>query len=152
MHTVRGNGVASIKRCRRDLSGDGVRNLATVSGRGRLKEDLESSTWRRFHICVNSLATRNECCEMQQSFIHEYNENLVLKVELAKKEHMVEKKVFDEVEFFKINEWQVKLNAKDVSIANLRKHIENLKGKNMVEKAAPPNNAKVIDPGMFKLD
>ncbi|GJT22069.1 hypothetical protein Tco_0892006 [Tanacetum coccineum] len=104
------------------------------------------------HICVNSLATRNECCEMQQSFIHEYNENLVLKAELAKKEHMVEKKVFDEVEFFKINEWQVKLNAKDVSIANLRKHIENFKGKNMVEKAAPPNNAKVIDPGMFKLD
>ncbi|GJX02726.1 retrovirus-related pol polyprotein from transposon TNT 1-94 [Tanacetum coccineum] len=49
------------------------------------------------HICVNSIATRNECCKMQQSFIHEYNENLVLKAELAKKEHMVEKKFFDEV-------------------------------------------------------
>ncbi|GJZ18749.1 uncharacterized mitochondrial protein-like protein [Tanacetum coccineum] len=36
-----------IKRRRRDLSSDGVRNLATASGRGRLKEDLESSTWRR---------------------------------------------------------------------------------------------------------
>ncbi|GKB00366.1 MAK10-like protein [Tanacetum coccineum] len=36
-----------IKQHRRDLSGDGVRNLATASGRGRLKEDLESSTWRR---------------------------------------------------------------------------------------------------------
>ncbi|GJR11671.1 zinc finger, CCHC-type containing protein [Tanacetum coccineum] len=47
MHTVRGDGVAGTKRRRRDLSGDGVRNLATASGRGRLKEDLESSTWRR---------------------------------------------------------------------------------------------------------
>ncbi|GJR06610.1 hypothetical protein Tco_0529594 [Tanacetum coccineum] len=40
----RGDGVAGIKRRRRDLSSDGVRNLATTSGRGRLKEDLESST------------------------------------------------------------------------------------------------------------
>ncbi|GJY50286.1 hypothetical protein Tco_0441133 [Tanacetum coccineum] len=102
------------------------------------------------HICVNSLATRNECCEMQQSFIHEYNENLVLKAEIAKKEHMIEKKFFDEVvlryapeiqEFFNINEWQVKLNAKDVSIANLRKHIKSLKGKNVIEKDATPYKA-----------
>ncbi|GJZ72214.1 hypothetical protein Tco_0636065 [Tanacetum coccineum] len=47
---------------------------------------------------------------------------------------------------------QSKLNAKDVSIANLRKHIKNLKGKNVVKKDLPPNNAKVIAPGMFKLD
>ncbi|GKC89696.1 hypothetical protein Tco_1150345, partial [Tanacetum coccineum] len=39
-----GDGVASIKRCRRDLYIDGVRDLATASGRGRLNEDLESST------------------------------------------------------------------------------------------------------------
>ncbi|GKC63644.1 hypothetical protein Tco_1096242 [Tanacetum coccineum] len=45
--TVAGDGVACIKRHRRDLSSGGVRNLATASGRGRLKEDLESSTWRR---------------------------------------------------------------------------------------------------------
>ncbi|GKB53586.1 hypothetical protein Tco_0904339 [Tanacetum coccineum] len=44
---VAGDGVAGIKRRRRDLSSDGVRNMATASGRGRLKEDLESSTWRR---------------------------------------------------------------------------------------------------------
>nr|GEX10405.1 integrase, catalytic region, zinc finger, CCHC-type, peptidase aspartic, catalytic [Tanacetum cinerariifolium] len=49
------------------------------------------------HICVNSLASRNDYREMQQGFIHEYNENLMLKAELAKKEHMVEKKFFDEV-------------------------------------------------------
>ncbi|GKD14547.1 retrovirus-related pol polyprotein from transposon TNT 1-94 [Tanacetum coccineum] len=129
------------------------------------------------HTCVNSLATRTNCREMQQIFINEYNENLVLKAELAKMEHMVEKKVFDEVvlrssrlenhcvnlelklqhqkesflnnkplnnqdapeiqEFFHINEWQAKLKAKDVFIANLKKLIENLKGKNVVEKAAP---------------
>nr|GFB57416.1 hypothetical protein [Tanacetum cinerariifolium] len=40
----RGDEVAGIKRRRRDLSSDGVRDPATASGRGRLKEDLESST------------------------------------------------------------------------------------------------------------
>nr|GEV97209.1 retrotransposon-related protein [Tanacetum cinerariifolium] len=44
--TERGDGVASIKRRRRrrDLFSDGVWNLETVSGRGRLKKDLESYT------------------------------------------------------------------------------------------------------------
>ncbi|GKB77189.1 hypothetical protein Tco_0944084 [Tanacetum coccineum] len=37
MHAARGDGIAGIKRRRRDLSGDGVRNLTTASGRGRLK-------------------------------------------------------------------------------------------------------------------
>ncbi|GJU61223.1 DNA-directed DNA polymerase [Tanacetum coccineum] len=46
MHTVAGDSVAGIKRRRRDLYGDGIRNFATASGHGRLKEDLESSTWR----------------------------------------------------------------------------------------------------------
>ncbi|GJZ67525.1 hypothetical protein Tco_0630765 [Tanacetum coccineum] len=47
---------------------------------------------------------------------------------------------------------ETKLDTKDVSIANLRKHIESLKGKNVVEKDVKPNNAKVIAPGVFKLD
>ncbi|GKD07454.1 hypothetical protein Tco_1187139 [Tanacetum coccineum] len=47
MQTVARDGVTGIKRRRRNLSSDGVRNLETTSGRGRLKEDLESSTWRR---------------------------------------------------------------------------------------------------------
>ncbi|GJS60977.1 retrovirus-related pol polyprotein from transposon TNT 1-94 [Tanacetum coccineum] len=124
------------------------------------------------HICVNYLASWNDCREMQQGFIDEYNENLMLKAELAKKGQMVEKSIFDEVvlrcsrlencnvnlelklkhqkesflnnkplnnqnapeipEFFEINEWQARLDAKDVSIANLRKHIEKLKGKNVL--------------------
>ncbi|GJY73553.1 hypothetical protein Tco_0477984 [Tanacetum coccineum] len=36
MHTVRGDGVTGIKRCRRDLSSNGIRNFATASGRGDL--------------------------------------------------------------------------------------------------------------------
>ncbi|GKA86831.1 hypothetical protein Tco_0808542 [Tanacetum coccineum] len=47
MFTERGDGVACIKRRRRDLSSNGVKYLVTTSGRGRLKDDLESSTWRR---------------------------------------------------------------------------------------------------------
>ncbi|GJT85110.1 hypothetical protein Tco_1066827 [Tanacetum coccineum] len=43
----RGDGVAIIKRRRQDLHRNGVRDLVTMSGHGRLKEDLESSTWRR---------------------------------------------------------------------------------------------------------
>ncbi|GKB01477.1 hypothetical protein Tco_0829521 [Tanacetum coccineum] len=41
------------------------------------------------HICVKYLASRNDCRKIQQSFINEYNENLVFKAELSKKEHMV---------------------------------------------------------------
>nr|GEU46063.1 retrovirus-related Pol polyprotein from transposon TNT 1-94 [Tanacetum cinerariifolium] len=53
--------------------------------------------------------------------------------------------------FFPINEWQAKLGAKDVSIAKLKKHIENLKGKNVVEKDAILNNFKVVSLEMFKI-
>ncbi|GJU00239.1 hypothetical protein Tco_1110577 [Tanacetum coccineum] len=42
--TERGDGIASIKRHCRDPSSDDVRDLVTASGRGRLNEDLESST------------------------------------------------------------------------------------------------------------
>ncbi|GJY54739.1 retrovirus-related pol polyprotein from transposon TNT 1-94 [Tanacetum coccineum] len=99
-------------------------------------------------------------------YIDEYSKNRMLKAELAKKEQMVEKKFFDEVvlRFSRLKNHNVnlelklqhqketKLDAKDVSIANLRKHIESLKGKNVIEKDARPNKAKVIAPGMFKLD
>nr|GFA32437.1 hypothetical protein [Tanacetum cinerariifolium] len=40
----RGDGVVGIKRHRRDPSSDDIRDLAMASRRGRLKEDLESST------------------------------------------------------------------------------------------------------------
>nr|GEY45727.1 hypothetical protein [Tanacetum cinerariifolium] len=121
-------------------------------------------------VLANVLPADNKC------FIDEYNENVMLKAELAKKGQMVEKAIFDEavlrcsrlenrnvnlelklqhqkesflinrplnnqnaseiLEFFKINEWQARLDAKDVLITNLRNHIESLKGKNVVEKMA----------------
>ncbi|GJU95141.1 MAK10-like protein [Tanacetum coccineum] len=59
LFTERGDGVAGIKRRCRDLSSDDVRDLATVSGRGRLKEDLESSTQQRRSITTwEDLTTR----------------------------------------------------------------------------------------------
>ncbi|GKB53378.1 hypothetical protein Tco_0904131 [Tanacetum coccineum] len=44
LFTEHEDGIAGIKRRRRDLSSDDVRNLATASRHSRLKEDLESST------------------------------------------------------------------------------------------------------------
>ncbi|GJV51059.1 hypothetical protein Tco_1446800, partial [Tanacetum coccineum] len=44
LFSERGDGVAGIKRRRRDLSGDGVWILATASQHSRLKVDLEPST------------------------------------------------------------------------------------------------------------
>ncbi|GKA39460.1 hypothetical protein Tco_0732011 [Tanacetum coccineum] len=47
MHTTCRDGVAIIKRLRQDLHRDSVRDPAMTSGSGRLKEDLETSMWRR---------------------------------------------------------------------------------------------------------
>ncbi|GJR78824.1 hypothetical protein Tco_0149609 [Tanacetum coccineum] len=47
LFSERGDDIASIKRCRRDLSGDDVWILAMASQHSRLKVNLESSTWRR---------------------------------------------------------------------------------------------------------
>ncbi|GJV52593.1 integrase, catalytic region, zinc finger, CCHC-type containing protein [Tanacetum coccineum] len=142
------------------------------------------------YICVNSLATRSNFREMKQSYIDEYNETLELKAQLAKKEHMIEKTVFNELalrcsrlknrcvslelklkhqkesfmntrplnnqdalefqEFFIINYLQAKLKAKDVSIANLKKHIADLKAKSVPNESI--SNQNVITLGMFKLD
>ncbi|GKA27659.1 retrovirus-related pol polyprotein from transposon TNT 1-94 [Tanacetum coccineum] len=109
------------------------------------------------HICVNSLVTLTNYDKMEQDYINKYSENLVLKAKLAKKEQMNNISLNNQnapelLEFFKINEWQAKLDAKDVSIANLKKHIESLNGKNVIENVAPTNKAKVIAPEMFKLD
>ncbi|GJY59373.1 ribonuclease H-like domain-containing protein [Tanacetum coccineum] len=44
--SMAGNGIAGIKQHHRDLSSDGIRNLVTASGRGRLKEGNASSVER----------------------------------------------------------------------------------------------------------
>ncbi|GJV08365.1 retrovirus-related pol polyprotein from transposon TNT 1-94 [Tanacetum coccineum] len=91
------------------------------------------------------------------SRLENHNVNLELKLQHQKGSFLNNRPLNNQnaheiLEFFKINEWQTKLDAKDVSIANLRKHIESLKGKNVIEKVAQSNIAKVIAPGMFKLD
>ncbi|GJX26650.1 retrovirus-related pol polyprotein from transposon TNT 1-94 [Tanacetum coccineum] len=56
-HLMHGNDVGpSIKRRRVIYLVDGVRNFATTSGRGRVKEDLESSTWKSQRLLVAVLA------------------------------------------------------------------------------------------------
>ncbi|GKB57491.1 hypothetical protein Tco_0913677 [Tanacetum coccineum] len=85
------------------------------------------------------------------------NVNLELKLQYQKESFLNNRSfnnqnAIDIPEFFKINEWQAKLDAKDVSIAKLRKHTESMKGKNVVENNPTPNKAKVITLGMFNLD
>nr|GEU43502.1 reverse transcriptase domain-containing protein [Tanacetum cinerariifolium] len=48
MHTVAGDGVAGIKRRRRDLSSDGVRDFVIASRRGRLKEGYKEGVPRNY--------------------------------------------------------------------------------------------------------
>ncbi|GJY53622.1 hypothetical protein Tco_0445286 [Tanacetum coccineum] len=83
--------------------------------------------------------------------------NLELKLQHQKERFLNNKPLnnkdaHENLEFFIMNEWQAKLDVKYVSIVKLKKHIKNLKGKNVVEKDATPSNAKVIAQGMCKLD
>ncbi|GJW60090.1 zinc finger, CCHC-type containing protein [Tanacetum coccineum] len=59
LFTECGDGITCIKRCRRDLSSDDVRDLVTTSGRGRLKEDLESSTETNPGLCSSFKGDEN---------------------------------------------------------------------------------------------
>ncbi|GKA43390.1 hypothetical protein Tco_0736114, partial [Tanacetum coccineum] len=49
------------------------------------------------YIYVNSLATLTNYAKKEQDYIDEYSANLALRAELAKKEHIIEMKIFDEV-------------------------------------------------------
>ncbi|GJW63939.1 hypothetical protein Tco_0115823 [Tanacetum coccineum] len=80
------------------------------------------------HTAVNSLAAINDYKSMQQSFVDNYNETLVLKAELG---------------FFIINELQALLKAKNVSIEKLKEHIANIKGKNVAESVQNVHNSNV---------
>ncbi|GJR49554.1 hypothetical protein Tco_1400075 [Tanacetum coccineum] len=95
------------------------------------------------------------------SFVDEYNETLVLKAELAKKNDMIKKAVYNELskryapefkEFYIINELQAQLKAKNVSIEKLKEHIANTKGKNVIEIVQNVNNLNVVTLKVYKLD
>ncbi|GJR68695.1 hypothetical protein Tco_0014760 [Tanacetum coccineum] len=92
MHTEARDGVAGMKRRRRDVSSDDVRNFATASGRDRLIEDLESFTWRRLvpwtlsitwkistlsfvGICILASGTKQEGDDGDVMFIEIFKKN-----------------------------------------------------------------------------
>ncbi|GJS46735.1 hypothetical protein Tco_0596856 [Tanacetum coccineum] len=144
------------------------------------------------HTAVNSLTAINEYKSMEQSYLDEYNENLKLTAELAKKNDMIEKSVYNELskkcsrleqrcislelklqhnkesfqndkscenpnapkfqEFFEINEPKAQLQAKDTTISNLKKHIQELKGKSVSDCNESMNKLKVVSPTVLKLD
>ncbi|GJX26479.1 hypothetical protein Tco_0232775 [Tanacetum coccineum] len=55
-------------------------------------------------------------------------------------------------EFFTINELKAQLQAKDTTINNLKKHIQELKGKSVADCHESVNKPKVIAPSVLKLD
>ncbi|GJQ98599.1 hypothetical protein Tco_0009738 [Tanacetum coccineum] len=85
------------------------------------------------HIAVNSLAAINEYKSMEQSFVDEYEENL--KLQTDKKNDMIKK-----------------LKAKNVSIAKLKDHIANLKGKNVVESVQNVHSLNVVTLKVYSLN
>ncbi|GJX06178.1 hypothetical protein Tco_0194110 [Tanacetum coccineum] len=110
------------------------------------------------HIAVNSLATINDYKSMKQSFVDEYEENLKLHTKLANKNDMIEKAVYNKLSKRcsrlenRINELQAQLGAKNASIAKLKEHIVNLKGKNIVESVQNVHNLNVVTSKVYKLD
>ncbi|GJT47268.1 hypothetical protein Tco_0955983 [Tanacetum coccineum] len=55
-------------------------------------------------------------------------------------------------EFFIINELKVELQEKDTTISNLKKHIQELKGKSVADCSESVSKSKVIAPVVHKLD
>nr|GEZ15625.1 zf-CCHC domain-containing protein/UBN2 domain-containing protein [Tanacetum cinerariifolium] len=76
-----------IQRRRRDLSGDGVWNLATASEHGQLKEDLESSTEKFTEIKESKDLTSLSLDELIENLkVHEMIINKYSKIVKAKGE------------------------------------------------------------------
>ncbi|GKB29700.1 retrovirus-related pol polyprotein from transposon TNT 1-94 [Tanacetum coccineum] len=97
------------------------------------------------HTAVNSLVSINDYKTMQQSFIDEYNETLVLKAKLAKKHDMIEKAVYNELlKRCSRLENRSQLKAKNLFIEKLKEHIMNIKGKNVVESVQNVHNSNVV--------
>ncbi|GJY70255.1 hypothetical protein Tco_0473958, partial [Tanacetum coccineum] len=91
------------------------------------------------HTAVNSLAVINDYQSMERSYIEEYEKNLKLDAP-------------EFCEFFIINELKAQLQAKDTTISNLKKHIQELKGKSVSDCSESVNKSKVIAPAVRTLD
>ncbi|GJU95498.1 hypothetical protein Tco_1320254 [Tanacetum coccineum] len=99
------------------------------------------------HNVVNSLDAIVDYQKMEKSFLDEFNKCIELKTELLKKQNMIEQADAPEFkEFFEINNLKAQLKGNDMTINKLKKHIANLKGKDVMNKPA------VLAPGMFMLD
>nr|GEV74401.1 zinc finger, CCHC-type [Tanacetum cinerariifolium] len=72
--SLAGDGVARIRRRRRDLSSDGIRNMEMTSGHGQLIEYLESSTQPN-ETNMNDLESDDELVDtpLVSPFPHSYN-------------------------------------------------------------------------------
>ncbi|GKC17312.1 hypothetical protein Tco_1014094 [Tanacetum coccineum] len=103
------------------------------------------------HTAVNYLAAINDYKSMEQSFVDEYEENLKLQTELDNKNDMIEKVVYNELSKH-VPDLKIGLEAKNVSIAKLKEHIANLKGKNVVESVQNVHNSNVVTSKVYKLD
>nr|GEY60436.1 retrotransposon protein, putative, unclassified [Tanacetum cinerariifolium] len=124
------------------------------------------------HTVVNSLVVINVYQSMERSYIEEYEKNLKLAPELSQmnelsktcsrleqcislklqlrhnKESFQNDKTCENQdapefhEFFEINELKVQLQAKDTIISNLKKHIQELKGKSVADCSESVSNTK----------
>ncbi|GJZ35801.1 retrovirus-related pol polyprotein from transposon TNT 1-94 [Tanacetum coccineum] len=107
------------------------------------------------HTAVNSLVAINDYQSMEKSFMDEYEENLKLQTKIYKKNDMIENVVImnfqNGVPDLKICAFLLKLNcnetkklkANNVSIAKLKEHIANLKGKNVAESVQNADSSNV---------
>ncbi|GKD40412.1 hypothetical protein Tco_1260619 [Tanacetum coccineum] len=111
------------------------------------------------HTVVNSLAVINDYQSMEISYIEEYEKNLKLAAKLSQMNELsktcsrLEQRYAPEFhEFFKINELKAQLQAKDTTISNLKKHIQELNRKSVSDCSESMNKSKVNAPTMPKLD
>ncbi|GKD05817.1 hypothetical protein Tco_1180791 [Tanacetum coccineum] len=96
------------------------------------------------HTAVNSLAAINDYKSMEKSYIEEYERNLKLAAELSQMNEL--SKTCSRLE------QQSQPQAKDTTISNLKKHIQELKGKNVSDCSESMNKPKVIALVVLKLD
>ncbi|GJU47269.1 hypothetical protein Tco_1204535 [Tanacetum coccineum] len=104
------------------------------------------------HTAINSLAIINDYQSMERSYIEEYEKNLKLAFELSQMNKLSKTYALEFQEFFEINKLKAWLQEKDTIISNLKKYIQELKGKSMADCSESVSKSKVIDPVVLKLD
>nr|GEV69859.1 putative reverse transcriptase domain-containing protein [Tanacetum cinerariifolium] len=95
------------------------------------------------HTIVGYLAIINDYQSMESNYIEEYENNLKLAAELSQMNEL-SKHVPD------LNNAQLQVN--DTKISNLKKHIQELKGKSVADCSESVSKSNVIAPVLHKLD